>query len=155
MNSVVLIGHLARDVELSYTANTQTAVARFSLAVARPKKNGEDQGADFINIIVFGRQGEACDRYLSKGRQVAVRGRLETGSYTNRDGQKVYTTNVVADPFNGVEFLGGGSGQGTAAKDNAVRERQQTHSDTVGETAFDAYDDLPDSFDTQDDDIPF
>lgn len=103
MNSVVLIGRLTRDPELSYTPQ-QTAVCNFTLAVDRPKRDGEDQGADFIRIIVWGRQAETCDRYLTKGRQVAINGRIQTGSYTNRDGQKVYTTDVVADR---VEFLGG------------------------------------------------
>ena len=89
MNSVVLIGRLARDPELSYTPNTQTAVTRFTLAVDRPRRQGEDQGADFIRITVFGRQAETCDRYLSKGRQAAVLGRIQTGSYKNREGVTV------------------------------------------------------------------
>ena len=97
MNSVILIGRLARDPELSYTPNTQSAVCRFTIAVDRPRRQGEDQGADFIRITVWGRQAETCDRYLSKGRQVAVMGRIQTGSYTNRDGAKVYTTDVVVE----------------------------------------------------------
>lgn len=103
MNSVILIGRLARDPELTYTPNTQTANCWFTLAVDKPKRNGEDQGADFIRITVWGKQAETCDRYISKGRQVAVMGHIQTGSYTNRDGQTVYTTDVVADR---VEFLG-------------------------------------------------
>ena len=104
MNSVILIGRLARDPELSYTANTQTAMCRFTIAVDRPRRQGEDQGADFIRITVWGRQAESCDRYLSKGRQVAVMGRIQTGSYKDRNGETVYTTDVVAER---VEFLGG------------------------------------------------
>ena len=107
MNQVILIGRLARDPELSYTPNTQSAVCRFTIAVDRPRRNGEDAGADFIRITVWGRQAETCDRYLSKGRQVAVQGRIQTGSYKNREGVTVYTTDVVADR---VEFLGGGQG---------------------------------------------
>ena len=106
MNSVVLIGRLTRDPELSYTPS-QTAVCHFSIAVDRPRRNGEDQGADFIRITVWGRQAETCDRYLSKGRQVAVLGRIQTGSYKNREGATVYTTDVVADR---VEFLSSGNG---------------------------------------------
>ena len=102
MNSVVLIGRLARDPELSYTPNTQTAVCKFTLAVDRPRRQGEDQGADFLRITVFGKQAETCDRYLSKGRQAAVHGRIETGSYKNREGVTVYTTDIIADR---VEFL--------------------------------------------------
>ena len=105
MNSVVLIGRLARDPELSYTSNSQTPMCRFTLAVDRPRRNGEDAGADFLRVVVFGRQAETCDRYLSKGRQAAVHGRIETGSYKNREGVTVYTTDIIADR---VEFLGGG-----------------------------------------------
>jgi single-strand DNA-binding protein len=112
MNSVILIGRLARDPELSYTPNTQTAVGRFTIAVDRPKRDGEDQGADFIRITVWGRQAETCDRYLAKGRQVAVHGRIQTGSYKDRNGETVYTTDVVADR---VEFLGSVGGVNSAS----------------------------------------
>ena len=112
MNSVVLIGRLCADPELSYTPNTQTAVCRFTLAVDRPKRQGEDQGADFIRITVWGKQAENCDRYISKGRQVAVMGRIQTGSYKDRNGETVYTTDVVADR---VEFLGGAGGENSAS----------------------------------------
>ncbi len=105
MNSVVLIGRLARDPELSYTPNTQTAACRITLAVDRPKKKGDEGVADFIRIIVWGAQAESCAKYLSKGRQAAVKGRISTGSYKNRDGQTIYTTEVVAEQ---VEFLGTG-----------------------------------------------
>jgi len=102
MNQVVLIGRLTRDPEVSYTQN-QMAICRFTLAVDRPRRKDGEQGADFIQITVWDRQAENCGRYLAKGRQVAVQGRIQTGSYTNREGQKVYTTDVVA---NSVEFLG-------------------------------------------------
>lgn len=105
MNSVVLIGRLARDPELSYTPNTQTAMCRFTIAVDRPRRNGEDQGADFLRVTTFGKQAENSNQYLAKGRQVAVMGRIQTGSYKNREGVTVYTTDVVADI---VEFLGSG-----------------------------------------------
>ena len=107
MNTCILIGRLCANPELSYTPNTQTACCRFTLAVDRPRRDGEDQGADFIRITVWGKQGENCDRYLSKGRQCAVMGRIQTGSYKNRDGETIYTTDVVADR---VEFLGGAGG---------------------------------------------
>lgn len=102
MNSVVLIGNLARDPELNYSPNTQMPICHFTLAVSRQRRNGEDQGADFIRITVFDRQAENCNRYLSKGSKVAVQGRIQTGSYKNREGVTVYTTDVVA---NNVEFL--------------------------------------------------
>ena len=112
MNSVHLIGRLTRDPELRYTAGTQTAVATFTLAIDRYAKQGEEKKADFPNIIVFGKTAENCEKYLAKGRLVGIHGRLQTGSYTNKDGVTVYTTDVVAD---NVEFLGNkGGGQSEA-----------------------------------------
>lgn len=99
MNNVCLVGRLARDVELSYRGREQVAVATFPLAVSRMDK---DKGADFPRIIVFGKQAENAEKYLSKGRQVAVTGRIQTGSYEGKDGKKVYTTDVVAST---VEYL--------------------------------------------------
>ena len=158
MNSVVLIGRLARDPELSYTANTQTAVCHFTLAVSRPRRNGEDQGADFLRVTVFGRQAENCDRYLAKGRQAAVRGRIETGSYKNREGVTVYTTDVVADR---VEFLGGGNGgQGVSRDTFTGREpgfggMTQDTGFSAPQDTFTGFDDMPDTFQAAEDDIPF
>ena len=103
MNSVSLIGRLTRDPDVRYTAESQMAVARFSIAIDRPaRRDGGEQQTDFPNIVVFGRQAENCERFLKKGRLVGIQGRLQTGSYTNKDGVKVYTTDVVA---NRVEFL--------------------------------------------------
>ncbi len=119
MNSVILIGRLARDPELTYTPNTQTAICRFTLAVDRM---GRDKGADFIRITVFDKQAENCDRYLAKGRQAAVHGRIQTGSYKDRDGQTVYTTDVIA---NNVEFLGGNSGSGGSNSQNGRTAQPQ------------------------------
>lgn len=116
MNSVVLIGRLTRDPEVRYT-ESQLAVARFSIAINRvPGRDGQDRGADFPNIVVFGKQAENCERFLTKGRQVAIQGHIQTGSY-EKDGRKVYTTDVVADR---VEFLEWGdrsqsSAQGSSA----------------------------------------
>ncbi len=116
MNSVVLIGRLTRDPEVRYT-ESQLAIARFSIAINRvPGRDGQDRGADFPNIVVFGKQAENCERFLTKGRQVAIQGHIQTGSY-EKDGRKVYTTDVVADR---VEFLEWGdrsqsSSQGSSA----------------------------------------
>ncbi len=102
MNSVVLIGRLTKDPEIKYTRD-QTAVATFTVAINRGKdKNGEDRGADFPRVVAYGRTAENCERYLAKGRLVGIQGRIQTGSYTNKDGITVYTTGVVADR---VEFL--------------------------------------------------
>ncbi len=120
MNQVVLIGNLTRDPELRYsTGASQTAICRFTVAVNDRRRNPQTQQwedqASFIPIVVFGKTAENCDRYLAKGRKVAVSGRIQTGSYVNKEGQKVYTTEVIA---NNVEFLssrndqGGGYNQG-------------------------------------------
>lgn len=118
MNNVTLIGRTTREVELRYTTS-QTAVARFSLAVERPVKDGEKK-ADFPNIIVFGKQAENCEKYLAKGRKVAVQGRLQTGSYEDKDGKRVYTTDVIAER---VEFLEWG--------DSRTEESQSEHQESI------------------------
>ena len=116
MNNVTIIGRLTKDPEVRYTAD-QMAVATFAVAIDRGKdKNGNDRGTDYPRVIVFGRQAENCERFLTKGRQVAIQGHIQTGSY-EKDGRKVYTTDVVADR---VEFLEWGdrsqsSAQGSSA----------------------------------------
>ena len=139
MNHVILIGRLARDVELSYSpGDNQTAIAKFTLAVDRPKRNNEEQGADFIRITVFGRLAENCNRYLAKGRQCAVSGRIQTGSYKNREGVTVYTTDVIASQ---VKFLGGGQGS-----NNPSHQEQQTSYESRNMGYGPSFDDIPDSF---------
>ena len=101
-NLVFLIGRLTKDPETRYTAGSQMAVCTFTLAVDRPTKQGEEKKADFPRITVFGRQAENCEKYLSKGKKVAVQGRIQTGSYQNSQGQTVYTTDVIAER---IEFL--------------------------------------------------
>ena len=85
MNSVVLIGRLTRDPEVRYTQD-QMAIARFSVAIDRPVTAGKEKQTDFPNVVVFGKQAENCERFLSKGRLVGIQGRIQTGSYTNKDG---------------------------------------------------------------------
>src|SRR5574344_1715654 len=99
MNKCFLTGRLTRDPEVRYSSgNTQTAIARYSLAVDRRfKRDGDEQTADFINCVVFGRGAEFAEKYLRKGTKIAVTGRIQTGSYTNKDGVKVYTTDVVVE----------------------------------------------------------
>lgn len=95
MNNVVLIGRLTKDVELRYTEGQEPkAIARFILAVNRM---GEKEEADFINCVAFGKTAEFMEKYTSKGKLTAINGRIQTGSYTNKEGQKVYTTNVIVD----------------------------------------------------------
>ena len=101
MNKVILMGRLTRDPEIRYSQGEQsTAIARYTLAVDRrfTKNNGQDQQtADFIGCVAFGRSAEFAERYFRKGLKIIVTGRIQTGSYTNRDGQKVYTTDVVVE----------------------------------------------------------
>lgn len=98
MNKVILMGRLTRDPEIRTSVATNTTTARLTLAVDRRfKKEGEQQTADFINCIAFGKTAEFIERYLHQGTKIAVVGRIQTGSYTNKDGQKVYTTDVVIE----------------------------------------------------------
>ena len=102
MNSVQLIGRLTRDPEVRYTSGTQTAVATFKIAIDRPPRKDGEKEADFPRIIVFGSQAENCEKYLAKGLLVGIQGRVQTGSYENKNGETVYTTDIVASR---VEFL--------------------------------------------------
>lgn len=101
MNSIILIGKLGRDPELSYLTSG-TAICKFSLAVDRVARAGDEKQVDWFNIVVFGAQGENANRYLKKGNQCAVMGRVQTGNYTDRQGVKRNTFDIIADR---VEFL--------------------------------------------------
>lgn len=98
MNKVILMGRLCADPEVRYSQNeNQTAVARYRLAVDRRFKREGDQTADFISCVAFGKAAEFAEKYLRQGTKIAITGRIQTGSYTNREGQKVYTTDVVVE----------------------------------------------------------
>lgn len=100
MNKVILMGRLTRDPEVRYSQGGENslAIARYTLAVDRRfKRNGDDQTADFIGCVAFGRNAEFAEKYFRQGLKVVVTGRIQTGSYTNKDGQKVYTTDVVVE----------------------------------------------------------
>ena len=138
MNSVILIGRLTRDPEVRYTAATQMAVATFSLAIDRPARAGAEKKTDFPRVVVYGKQAENCEKYLTKGRLIAVEGRLQTGSYKNKDGATVYTTDVVA---NRVQFLEWGD------------KVQKSSGQAVDPN--DLMPDVPDGFEQIDMDVPF
>ena len=110
MNKVILIGRLTKDPDLRYT-QSGAAVCSFTLAVDRPFTQGGEKQADFINIVVWNKAAENCAKYLAKGRQAAVEGRLQIRSYDGNDGQRRWVTEVVADR---VEFIGGNQGGGAA-----------------------------------------
>ena len=98
MNKVILMGRLTREPEVRYSqGKNATAVARYTLAVDRRYKRENEATADFINCVAFGKAGEFAEKYLKKGTKVVVVGRIQTGSYKNKDGQKVYTTDVVVE----------------------------------------------------------
>lgn len=126
MNSVILIGRLTEKPELQYTPNTQTAVTKFTIAVDRQTKDG---GADFIRVTAFGRQAETIARYMDKGRQIAVQGRLQTGSYKDRDGKTVYTQDVI---IGNAEFLG--SNSEPRNNEQTARQIEAEASDLLGFT---------------------
>lgn len=101
MNSVTITGRLTRDPDVRYK-DDGLAIARFTLAVARPKMQGHEATSDFPSIVAFGKTAEMIEKYLTKGRLIGITGRIQTGNYTDKDGKKVYTTDVVAER---VEFL--------------------------------------------------
>lgn len=121
MNSVILFGRMTKDPEVRYT-NNQTAIVRFTLAVNRMKK---DDPADFISCIAFGKTAELIGNYMSKGSQMGVQGRIQTGSY-EKDGQKVFTTDVVVDR---IEFTGSGKSERAAAPEPVAEGFEAMDSD--------------------------
>lgn len=115
MNKVTLAGRLTRDPEITYS-NSGAGVSRFSIAVDRRFKKDGDANADFINIVAFGKTGEFVEKWFKKGSGIVLSGRIQTGSYTNKDGKKVYTTDVIAED---VEFPQGGKSAGGQTKTEA------------------------------------
>lgn len=100
MNKVILIGRLTRDPDVRYTQGEEpTAVARYTLAVDRKYKRDGETTADFINCVAFGKNGEFAEKYLHQGVKIAVCGRIQTGSYVNREGRKIYTTDIVVEEY--------------------------------------------------------
>lgn len=149
MNSVILLGRLTKDPEVRYT-NSNMAVARFSLAIDRPAKDGEKK-ADFPNVVVFGKQAENCERYLHKGQRAAVEGRLQTGSYERQDGSRVYTTDVVA---NRVEFIDWKTDD--LSDKNTYDDKQYENAENTADIERQSHTaDVPTGFEALDDDIPF
>ena len=117
MNSVQLIGRLTRDPEIRYT-DGGASIARFGLAVDRRFKQENGADADFINIVSFGKTAEFIEKYFHKGMKIALNGRIQTGSYTDKDGKKVYTTDIVAE---NVEFC---ESKGTSSNNDAQAPSQ-------------------------------
>ena len=151
MNKVILMGRLTRDPEVRYSQGEQaTAIARYTVAVDRRfRRDGDSQTADFIGCVAFGRQAEFAEKYLRKGTKIALTGRIQTGSYTNRDGQKVYTTEVVVEDQ---EFA-----ESKAASDNYAASHPQAAAPapsmpTPGAASADGFMNIPDGIDEE---LPF
>lgn len=121
MNNVVLIGRLTKDPELRYIPQNEMAVANFTLAVDRPM--AKEKTADFIKVVVFGKSAENCEKYLVKGRLCGVEGRIQTGSYDDKEsGKKVYTTEVYA---NRVEFIEWGEKVADSGEKGVAKGKQE------------------------------
>lgn len=144
MNKVILMGRLTRDPEVRYSGgDNSTAVARYTLAVDRRFKKDGEQSADFISCVCFGKAGEFAEKYLRQGTKITISGRIQTGSYTNRDGQKVYTTDVVVEEQEFAESKGAG------------RQSDQTGAPTQVGTLSDAGDGFMNIPDGIDEELPF
>lgn len=131
MNTVQLIGRVARDIDLRYSAGG-TAVARFSVAVDRPTKEGAEKQTDFPNVVAFGRAAETIEKFFPKGTRIGLTGRLQTGSYQDKDGRTVYTTDVVVTGF---DFCESRNTQAAAPQEKPQpRLREDLRRDGVQET---------------------
>ena len=146
MNRVILMGRLTRDAEIRYSqGESSTAIARFSLAVDRRfRKEGDEQTADFINCVAFGRTAEFMERFGRKGTKFVAEGRIQTGSYTNKDGQRVYTTDVVVES---VEFAE--SKSATSGSDGGFTPADRP---SPSQAAGDGFMNIPDGIDEE---LPF
>ena len=157
MNKVILMGRLTRDPEVRYSAGeSATAVARYTLAVDRRfARRGEEGGqtADFIGCVAFGRSAEFAERYLHQGTKVVVTGRIQTGSYTNRDGQKVYTTDVVVEDQEFAESKAAAAEHGMNAAAPAPAPAGRPSAPAPSEaSAGDGFMNIPDGIDEE---LPF
>jgi single-strand DNA-binding protein len=147
MNKVILMGRLTRDPEVRYSqGENATAVARYSLAVDRRFRRDNEPTADFINCVAFGRQAEFAERYLRQGTKIAITGRIQTGSYTNRDGAKVYTTDIVVEEQ---EFAESKAASGSTAP---VNNYQASPAPSPSSDIGDGFMNIPDGIDEE---LPF
>jgi single-strand DNA-binding protein len=154
LNKVILMGRLTRDPDVRYSqsqSGEQMCIARYTLAVdrrfARRGQDGNDQSADFIGCVAFGKQGEFAEKYLHQGTKIAVTGRIQTGSYTNKDGQTVYTTDVVCTD---IEFA-----ESKAAAERSAEQQAQTQAQPAAPVYTDSgegFINIPDGIDEE---LPF
>ena len=144
MNKVILMGRLTRDPEVRYSQGENSlAIARYSLAVDRRFKKPGEQDADFINCVAFGKSAEFAEKYFKQGTKIAVSGRIQTGSYTNKEGQKVYTTDVVIEDQEFAE---------SKASNGGETSYQQTSRPAPSQAVGDGFMNIPDGIDEE---LPF
>ena len=148
MNKVILMGRLTRDAEVRYSqGENSTAIARFSLAVDRRfRRDGDEQNTDFINCVAFGKTAEFLERFGRKGTKFVLEGRIQTGSYTNKDGQRVYTTDVVTE---NIEFA---ESKNSVGGDNSNSGYTPSNRPSPGSAAGDGFMNIPDGIDEE---LPF
>lgn len=153
MNKVILMGRLTRDPEIRYTqGERQMAIARYSLAVNRSFKRDGEPDADFINCVAFGRQAEFAERHLKKGIRIVITGRIQTGSYTNRDGVRVYTTDVIVEEQEFAESKAASDRNAAGFQPSAQPQNQAPARPAPAEAVDDGFMNIPESIDEE---LPF
>lgn len=152
MNKVILMGRLTRDPDVRYTqGDNAMAIAKYTLAVDRRRtrsNGGDEQQADFISCTAFGKSGEFAEKYLHKGTKICVSGRIQTGSYTNKDGVKVYTTDVIIEDQEFAE----GKNAAPASIPSGTPDSISTAADNGGQESAGGFMNIPDGIE---DEIPF
>ena len=151
MNKVILMGRLCADPEVRYSQNeNQTAVARYRLAVDRRFKREGDQTADFIPCVAFGKAAQFAEYYLHRGTKIIITGRIQTGSYTNKDGQKIYTTDVVVEEQEFAESKNAGGSNGGYSAPQHNNPAPSANTSDLG--SADGFMNIPDGIDEE---LPF
>lgn len=149
MNKVILMGRLTRDPDIRYSQGEKaTAVARYTLAVNRSFKRDGDPDADFINCVAFGRAAEFAERYFRQGIRIVISGRIQTGSYVNKDGVKVYTTDVIVDEQEFAESKATSDSNMAARANSGYQAAKSAPSAAIG----DGFMNIPDGIDEE---LPF
>ena len=149
MNKVILMGRLTRDPEVRYASGDNLAIARYTLAVDRRFHKDGEATADFISCVVFGRAAEFAEKYFRQGMRVLVSGRIQTGSYTNKEGQRVYTTDIIVDDQEFAESKNSAGGNG----DNGGYGYQPTSRPAPTSAIGDGFMNIPDG--VEDEGLPF
>ena len=152
MNKVFLVGRLTRDPELRYTSSNLASM-RCAIAVDRAyQREGEERGADFINIVAFGNRAETIQKFFKKGNQIAIDGHINTGSYDDADGKKVYTTDVIIDNF---QFIDPKGTRPVSDDSSLTPDDFPTSDDTTSSDSSDPFADFGAKIEVSDSELPF